>query len=70
MEAIVGFPFSCYGSIRWSREFHDAVNKSLLAGGLSGVEFGELTSIALSFHMFEDLGDQEIARAIVTDAAK
>jgi len=70
VEALVGFPFSAYGSIRWSEEFFDAVRSEL--GQLSvnvPVELGELTYVALSFHMFLDIGDEEIARAIVLDAS-
>ena len=70
VEALVGFPFSAYGSIKWSREFFDTVRTEL--GRVTPpvpVELGELTYVALSFHMFLDIGDEEIARAIVLDAS-
>jgi diguanylate cyclase (GGDEF)-like protein len=70
VEALVGFPFSAYGSITWSKDFFDAVTEQTqrLPAPVS-VELGELTYLALSFHMFLDVGDTEIARAIVQDAS-
>jgi hypothetical protein len=70
VEALVGFPFSAYGSIAWSKDFFDAVTEQTqrLDKPVS-VELGELTYLALSFHMFLDVGDTEIARAIVQDAS-
>jgi hypothetical protein len=70
VEALVGFPFSAYGSISWSKEFYDTVTAALLqSDGKANVELGELTYLALSFHMFLDEGDTEIARAIVQDVS-
>jgi diguanylate cyclase (GGDEF)-like protein len=70
VEALVGFPFSAYGSITWSREFFDTVQSKLGRSAVKvSVERGELTYVALSFHMFLDVGDEEIARAIVLDAS-
>jgi hypothetical protein len=70
VEALVGFPFSAYGSITWSKTFFDAVTDGMRqSGSPSSVELGELTYLALSFHMFLDVGDTEIARAIVQDVS-
>nr|WP_230646544.1 GGDEF domain-containing protein [Bradyrhizobium sp. Leaf401] len=70
VEALVGFPFSAYGSISWSKQFFDTVTAALLeSDGKANVELGELTYLALSFHMFLDDGDTEIARAIVQDVS-
>jgi diguanylate cyclase (GGDEF)-like protein len=70
VEALVGFPFSAYGSITWSKNFFDAVAEDMRQSGTpSSVELGELTYLALSFHMFLDVGDTEIARAIVQDVS-
>jgi hypothetical protein len=70
VEALVGFPFSAYGSITWSKDFFDAVAEEMRqSGSPSSVELGELTYLALSFHMFLDVGDTEIARAIVQDVS-
>jgi diguanylate cyclase (GGDEF)-like protein len=70
VEALVGFPFSAFGSISWSKEFYETVTTELLEfDGKANVELGELTYLALSFHMFLDEGDTEIARAIVQDVS-
>lgn len=70
VEALVGFPFSAYGSISWSKEFYETVTTTLLqSDAKTNVELGELTYLALSFHMFLDEGDTEIARAIVQDVS-
>lgn len=70
VEALVGFPFSAYGSISWSKRFFDEVESRMqrIAPAVP-VQRGELTYLALSFHMFLDAGDREIARAIVQDAS-
>jgi diguanylate cyclase (GGDEF)-like protein len=70
VEALVGFPFSAYGSISWSRSFHEEVRAQLAQeSGSAHVALGQLTYVALSFHMFLDVGDVEIARAIIQDAS-
>lgn len=71
VEVLVGFPFSANGSIRWSDEFFKSVQERLEAvGDVDRLERGQLTYVALSFHMFLDVGDKEIARAIVQDATR
>lgn len=70
VDALVGFPFSAYGSIRWSEDFLGAVNKKIEAEHDGRrLKFGSLTYIALSFHMYLHDGDVEIARTIVQDAS-
>lgn len=70
VDALVGFPFSAYGSIRWSQDFLEAVNAKLGAEAVAGrLRMGTLTYIALSFHMYLHDGDVEIARTIVQDAS-
>ncbi|WP_330084351.1 GGDEF domain-containing protein [Methylocystis iwaonis] len=71
VEVLVGFPFSAIGSIRWSEQFFRSVKEQLDADGyVDRLELGQLTYVALSFHMFLDIGDREIARAIVQDATR
>ncbi|WP_195838197.1 GGDEF domain-containing protein [Methylocystis rosea] len=71
VEVLVGFPFSAIGSIRWSEDFFRSVKERLDADGhVDRLERGQLTYVALSFHMFLDVGDREIARAIVQDATR
>jgi GGDEF domain-containing protein len=67
VEVLVGFPFSVYGSIEWSREFCEVVNHEVGKND-KPVEFGQLIYTALSFHMYLDDGELAIARAIVNDA--
>jgi hypothetical protein len=69
VEVLVGFPFSVYGSIEWSREFCEAVHAEVGKGDKPvPVEFGQMIYTALSFHMFLDDGELAIARSIVNDA--
>lgn len=71
VDALVGFPFSGYGSICWARDFVQNVNDCLeQRGDKVTVTLGTLTYIALSFHMYLHNGDQEIARTIVQDASR
>ena len=70
VDALVGFPFSAYGSIRWTKDFLARVQGVLSATSKDiSINIGELTYVALSFHMYLHDGDQEIARAIVQDAS-
>lgn len=70
VDALVGFPFSAYGSIRWAEDFLTRVN-AMLSRRQVGIQLrmGTLTYIALSFHMYLHEGDVEIARTIVQDAS-
>jgi diguanylate cyclase (GGDEF)-like protein len=70
VEALVGLPFSAFGSIAWSRDFFNDVRaENDRTERPAALELGELTYVALSFHMFLDVGDTEIARAIVQNAS-
>lgn len=70
VDALVGFPFSAYGSIRWSEDFLASVNQKVKATpGSRALRLGSVTYIALSFHMYLHDGDVEIARTIVQDAS-
>jgi hypothetical protein len=67
VEALVGLPFSAYGSIRQSESILRQVNTALGDRPVP-VEMGEVVYFALSLHMFLDEGDKDIARTIVLDA--
>jgi len=67
VEALVGLPFSAYGSIRQSESILRQVNAALGQRPVP-VEMGEVTYFALSLHLFLDEGDKDIARTIVLDA--
>lgn len=70
VDALVGFPFSAYGSIKWTDDFLAKVNAEIgKYEGAQRVRAGTLTYIALSFHMYLHDGDIEIARTIVLDAS-
>lgn len=70
VDALVGFPFSAYASIRWVEDFLGRVNTGLEGrAGVQRVRCGTLTYLALSFHMYLHDGDVEIARTIVQDAS-
>jgi hypothetical protein len=67
VEALVGLPFSAYGSIRQSESILQQVNAARPRWSVP-VEMGEVIYFALSLHMFLDEGDKDIARTIVLDA--
>ena len=68
VEALVGFPYSLYGSVRFAQDFVDDVRGRL--GGTRPCELGTVTYLALSLHMFLDDTSLNIARRIVNDASK
>jgi len=68
VEALVGLPFSLYGSLRFSEDLVCELNQRLVNAGRPRISIENLTYVALSLHLFADEGDQHIARAIVTSA--
>ncbi|MEZ6006168.1 MAG: hypothetical protein R3F05_00160 [Planctomycetota bacterium] len=64
VEAIVGLPFSAYGSSRYMAAVADLVSTRVSALGLPPVAPGVLTYLALSLHLFADTSDLAIARQI------
>lgn len=70
VEALVGFPFSAYGSIHESTFLLDKVNAALRARGEREAICGELIYFAASLHFFHGSGDAEIARTVVRDAIR
>jgi hypothetical protein len=70
VEALVGFPYSLYGSIRLGQDLTNQVRARLPETSRSRVSMGQLSYIAHSLHMFtEDFG-QNIVRYIVNDATR
>lgn len=69
VEALVGLPYSLYGSIRYARHLTDEISKGLAEPGRRYVELGTLSYIAHSLHVFTDQYGQSIARRIVEDAS-
>ncbi|MFY9079227.1 diguanylate cyclase [Aliarcobacter cryaerophilus] len=65
VEAIVGFPYSAYGSIRYAEEFLNKL-KELLPQGVK-IHFGDLTYIAQTLHIFQDTYSDNIAKNIIDE---
>jgi diguanylate cyclase (GGDEF)-like protein len=71
VEAVVGFPYSLYASVRFSRLLTDQISDGLKVsyGQSIAPQLGFVSYIALSLHMFMDGYGQDIARRIVNDAS-
>jgi len=68
VEALVGFPYSLYGSVRFGDHLVQVVKSKLPDSRARNVRMGELSYVAHSLHMFADEHGQNIARRIVNDA--
>ena len=68
VEALVGFPYSLFGSVRFSEHLTEQLKQRLNLSSYS-VEMGEVSYVAQSLHMFTDEYGQIIARRIVNDAS-
>jgi hypothetical protein len=69
VEALVGFPYSLYGSVRFS-DYLTAQLQDKLGAAEINIEMGEVSYVAQSLHMFSDEYGQIIARRIVNDASR
>ncbi len=65
VEAIVGFPYSAYGSIRYAEEFLNKL-KGLLSQRVK-VHLGDITYIAQTLHIFQDTYSENIAKNIIDE---
>lgn len=65
VEAIVGFPYSAYGSIRYAEEFLNKL-KDILSQSIK-VHLGEVTYIAQTLHIFQDNYSENIAKNIIDE---
>jgi len=70
VEALVGFPYSLYGSVRYSEFLSNEIHSRLHEQYQDKVELGFVSYIAHSLHMFADDYGQNIAKRIVDDASK
>ena len=68
VESFVGFPFSIYGSVRFSQHLTEEVRRRAPAVSRR-IEMGEVSYIAHSLHIFMDDYGQNIAQRIVDDAS-
>ena len=69
VEALVGFPYSIYGSVRFSQHLTDLI-RDLVDDPEIEITPGPVSYIAHSLHIFMDDYGQNIARRIVNDASK
>jgi hypothetical protein len=67
VEAIVGFPFSAFGSVRFSSDVLERVNAKVSAPNRP-VRLGTVTYLAISLHLFCEPADLAIARYIDLEA--
>lgn len=66
VEALVGFPYSIYGSVFYSKYLTDKISSELSS---KNAEMGFVSYIAQSLHIFVDDYGQNIAKRIVDDAS-
>lgn len=70
VEALVGFPYSLYGSVGYAEHLTELVCAAVGSPQIAKqIDFGEVSYIAHSLHMFMDDYGQNIARRIVNDAS-
>lgn len=67
VEALVGLPYSLYGSIRFAQELTVQVRRLLPAALARATRPGTVSFIAHSLHLFTDPYAQRIARQIVAE---
>jgi hypothetical protein len=70
VEALVGFPYSLYGSVQYAQRLTELIKKELIPTNEATVEIGFVSYIAHSLHFFVDQYAQHIARRIVEDASE
>lgn len=68
VEALVGFPYSLYGSVCFGQELTRLVRDRVSAATNERVTMGQISYIAHSLHMFIDESGLAIVRRIVNDA--
>jgi diguanylate cyclase (GGDEF)-like protein len=69
VETLVGFPYSIFGSVKYSEYLTEEVKKRIPPSFSRQIELGEVSYIAHSLHIFMDDYGQNIARRIVDDAS-
>lgn len=70
VEALVGFPYSLFGSIRFGEHLTELIKGKVNLSNKPSVRMGALSYVAHSLHMFVDAYGHNIARRIVNDASK
>lgn len=69
VEALVGFPYSIYGSVRFAQHLTNRIREKLPLELRGRVATVDVSYIAHSLHIFVDDYGQTIARKIVNDAS-
>ena len=69
VEALVGFPYSIYGSVKYSEFLTERIKQKLPEETGNKVCMGFVSYIAHSLHIFSDEYSQNIARSIISDAS-
>lgn len=69
VEAVIGFPYSIYGSVKFSKNIIDDLNKKIKNESKMHYTLDTVSYIAHSLHMFTDTYSQEIIRGIINDAS-
>jgi hypothetical protein len=67
VEAIVGLPYSLYGSIRYAQYLTQLIAERMPAADRYRLRLGTLSYIAHSLHIFLDEYTQNVARRIIND---
>jgi diguanylate cyclase (GGDEF)-like protein len=70
VEALIGFPYSIYGSVKYAQHLTDQIRSALPRELGTTVECGFVSYLAHSLHFFLDRYAQNIARRIVEDASE
>lgn len=70
VEAVVGFPYSLYGSIRYAEQILETVRQGCnkTKGLAERLKMGSVSYLAYSLHMFLDNSYLRIVRGIINDA--
>lgn len=70
VEVVVGFPYSLYGSVRYSEYLLEEIRKRVDCPQELTFKMGTVSYLAYSLHMFLDDSYTEIVRGIINDATK
>lgn len=69
VEALVGFPYSIFGSVKYAAHLTDLLRDQLDEPYRGNLKMGQVSYIAHSLHIFLDEQRQNIARRIVDNAS-
>ncbi len=68
VEAVVGLPYSLYGSVKYAEHLLDEIKERLSGAQTPALKMGHVSYMAYSLHMFLDSPYAEIVRGIINDA--